>query len=98
MGALLKLLGFFVALIALGLAYSFYAEGQVTSFCGSIPMDATPQGISDAARAAGMISLGQSRSSNTVVAVNHLMPYFRFSCEVTFEAGKVVSREVRSAD
>ena len=98
MGTLLKLLGFFAALIGLGLAYSFYAEEQVASFCESLPMDATPQSISDAAHAAGMIALGRSESSNTVLVVNHLMPYFRFSCEVTFGAGKVVSREVRSAD
>jgi hypothetical protein len=98
MGLLLKLLGIFVAFVAVGLAYSFYAEGQVTSFCESIPMNATPKGVSDAARAAGMISVGQAENSNTVVAVNHLAPYFRFSCELTLEAGKVVSREVKSSD
>jgi hypothetical protein len=98
MGTLLKLIGFFVALIVLGLAYFSYTEDQVTSFCESIPSDATPQSISDAAHASGMLPMGESAQSTSVVVVNHLMPYFRFSCEVTFEAGHVTSREVRSAD
>jgi hypothetical protein len=45
-----------------------------------------------------MVSLGQAENANSVVAVNHLAPYFRFSCEVTFEAAKVLSRITASAN
>ena len=95
---MIKAFIFFVALVASGLAYSFYAEARMQDFCESVPQDATPQSAMDSAKASGLIALGDAGPDHSVVVVNHLMPYFRFRCELSFKASKVTSRSVTSAD
>lgn len=97
-GKLVRVVLVAALVLAAVFALPYYMALPARSFCAGLTETATPASVLALARAKGLPAFDHVDSRGAVSVLSRRSPYFRYACEVHFEQGRMVSREVIAAD
>jgi hypothetical protein len=75
-----------------------YKQYPMEAFCDSVIPGEAPDAVMARAAELGYPAFNAIEARGVVAVLNQRAPYFRFSCEVEFQASRAIAMRVRAAD